>query len=135
ESAAGIAGTAIEAKLPESDRTLLAQFLDELRGGLSKVIITSRSPEDWLGPQRRYLLLLGGLDHEERWEYCDAILRDLGKSIDRDDKDLVELMDLLGGHPLAMRTVLPRLEKMSAGQVLAALRSNLSGLKLEGDPD
>lgn len=77
ESAAGIAGTAILANLPESDRRLLAQFLDELRGGKSKVIITSRSPEDWLGPQRRFLLPLGGLDREERWEYCDAILHDL----------------------------------------------------------
>src|SRR5262249_55721993 len=45
------------------------------------------------------------------------------------------LMDLLSGHPLAMRAILPRLEKMSAGQVLAALKSNLAGLKLEGDPE
>ena len=44
-------------------------------------------------------------------------------------------MNLLGGHPLAMRAVLPRLEKMSAGQVLAALRSNLAGLKLGADND
>jgi tetratricopeptide (TPR) repeat protein len=135
ESAAGIAGTSILANLLESDRNLLAQFLDELRGGDTKVIITSRSTEDWLGPQRRYLLLLGGLDREERWEYCDAILRDLGQSINRDDEDLVKLMDLLGGHPLAMRAILPRLEKMSAGQVLSALRSNLAALKLNGDPE
>ena len=135
ESAAGIAGTAIEAKLPDADRKLLAQFLDELRGGATKVIITSRSPEDWLGTERRYVLPLGGLDREERWEYCNAILRDLGKTIDRDDKDLVALMDFLGGHPQAMRAVLPRLERMSAGQVLAALRSNLADLKLGGDGD
>lgn len=133
ESASGIAGTAIDANLPESDRNLLAQFLDELRGGKSKVIITSRSQEEWLGPQRRFLLELGGLDREERWEYCNAILRDLGKKIDRDDKDLVELMNLLGGHPLAMRAILPRLEKMSAGQVLEGLRSNIASLKLDGD--
>jgi tetratricopeptide (TPR) repeat protein len=135
ESAAGIAGTAIEAKLPEVDRKLLAQFLDELRGGQTKVIITSRSPEDWLGPQRRYVLPLAGLDREERWEYCNAILRDLGKTINRNDKDLVELMDFLGGHPQAMQAVLPRLERMSAGQVLTALRSNLAGLKLGGDDE
>jgi tetratricopeptide (TPR) repeat protein len=135
ESAAGIAGTSIEANLPESDRNLLAQFLDELRGGATKVIITSRSPEDWLGPQRRYLLPLGGLDREERWEYCDAILRDLDKSIDRDDEDLVKLMDLLGGHPLAMRAILPQLEKMSAGEIFAAVQSNLAGLKLGGDEE
>jgi tetratricopeptide (TPR) repeat protein len=135
ESAAGISGTAIEAKLPEPDRKLLAQFLEELHGGATKVIITSRSPEDWLGPQRRYVLPLGGLDREERWEYCNAILRDLGKSINRNDRELVELMDFLGGHPQAMRAILPRLEKLSAAQVLAALRSNLADLKLGGDGD
>ena len=135
ESAAGIPGTAVEANLPEADRNLLAQFLDELRAGATKVIITSRSPEDWLGPQRRYVLPLGGLDREERWEYCNAILRDLGKSINRKDKDLVQLMDFLGGHPQAMRAVLPRLEKLSAEQVLAALRSNLAALKLGGDDE
>lgn len=135
ESAAGIPGTAISANLPDSDRKLLAQFLDELRGGATKVIITSRSPEDWLTPQQRFVLPLGGLDREERWEYCNAILRDLGQSVDRNDKDLAELMDLLGGHPLAMRAILPRLEKMSAAQVLEALRSNLSGLNLGEDED
>ena len=135
ESACGIAGTAIDANLPESDRNLLAQFLGELRGGKSKVIITSRSQEEWLGPQRRFLLKLGGLDREERWEYCNAILRDLGKKIDHNDKDLVELMNQLGGHPLAMRAILPRLEKMSARQVLAALRSNLASLGLDKNPE
>jgi len=114
---------------------LLAQFLDELRGGASKVIITSRSPEDWLTPQQRFVLPLGGLDREERWEYCNAMLRDLGKSVNRNDKDLVALMDLLGGHPLAMRAILPSLEKLSAAQVLAALRSNLSSLNQGGDED
>lgn len=135
ESAAGIAGTAVTANLPDSDRKLLADFLDKLRGGKSKVIITSRSSEDWLGPQRRFLLPLGGLDREERWEYCEAILRDLGLTINRNDEKLVELMNLLGGHPLAMRAILPRLEKLSASQVAEALRSNLASLKMEGNED
>ena len=133
ESAAGIAGTAIAPNLPDTDRKLLAQLLDELRGGATKVLITSRSPEDWLGPQRRYVLPLSGLDREERWEYCNAILRDLGKTIDRNDKDLVKLMDFLGGHPQAMRAILPRLEKMTAAQVLGALHSNLTGQKVGGN--
>ena len=41
-------------------------------------------------------------------------------------------MDLLGGHPLAMRAILPRLEKMKAGQVVRALQSNLAALDLAG---
>jgi tetratricopeptide (TPR) repeat protein len=130
ESAAGIAGTAVTANLPEGDRLCLAAFLDKLRGGASKVIITSRSPEDWLGTQRRYLLPLGGLDGEERWEFCEVILRDLGRRIDRSDPGLVELMALLGGHPLAMRAILPQLEKQAPGEVAGALRSNLAELGL-----
>jgi tetratricopeptide (TPR) repeat protein len=133
ESAGGIAGTAVSANLPQEDRSLLASFLDELRGGETKVLITSRSTEDWLGPQKRFLLPLGGLDREERWEYCGAVLHDLGLTIDRHDKNLVELMNQLGGHPLAMRAMLPLLERMSAAQVVAALRTNMAGLGKQGD--
>ncbi len=129
ESASGIEGTSATANLAEADRYSLAGLLDGLRGGQSKVIITSRSIEDWLGPQRRWRLPLTGLDGEERWEYCEVILRDLGLTVDRDDSELGKLMQLLGGHPLAMRVVLPQLEKLSAGQVAGALRSNLASLK------
>ena len=102
--------------------------------GYPLVIITSRSPEDWLGgPERRFRLCLGGLAGEERWEYCTAVLRDLGKKINRQDEDLAGLMNLLGGHPLAMRVILPRLEKQMAGQVAAGLKSNLAGLGDRGD--
>ena len=134
EVAKGIPNTAISANLSEEDRKLLKRFLDKLRGGASKVIITSRSPEDWLGgPERRFRLPLGGLDGEERWEYCTAVLRDLGKKINRHDEDLAGLMNLLGGHPLAMRVILPRLEEQTAGQVAAGLKSNLAGLGDRGD--
>jgi hypothetical protein len=133
ESAAGIAGTAVSANIPQEDRSLLAAFLDELRGSATKVLITSRSTEDWLGPERRFLLPLGGLDREERWEYCGAVLHNLGLTINRKDKDLVELMNQLGGHPLAMRAILPLLEKMTAAQVVAALRKNMAGLGKLGD--
>jgi hypothetical protein len=135
ESAAGIPGTAVNANLPEADRTLLAEFLDKLRGGASKVLITSRSTEDWLGAGRRFLLPLGGLAGEERWEYCEVILKDMGLHINRNDKDLVELMKLLGGHPLAMRAILPRLERLSAAEVVKALRSNIADLKLGNETE
>jgi len=135
ESASGIPGTAVTANLSEADRRLLALFLDKARGGASKVIITSRSPEDWLTPQRRFLLPLSGLEGEERWEFCEAIVKDLGLRINREDENLVELMMLLGGHPLAMRAILPQLEKLSAAQVAAALRSNLSELNLASEEE
>jgi tetratricopeptide (TPR) repeat protein len=118
------------ATLSDTDRGHLRTFLQRLRGGATKVIITSRSDEDWLGTEQRRKVALDGLDGEERWAYADAILRDLGITIDREDKDLVELMKLLDGHPLAMRVVLPRLEnkRRSAGELCMALRSNLAAL-------
>jgi len=132
EVVAGIPGTPVAATLSAEHREHLHRFLAKLRGGASKVIITSRSEEDWLGIERMKIPI-GGLRGEERWEYCDRILRDLGIAIDRNDKDLVELMTLLDGHPLAMRVILPKLEKLAAREVIEALRSNLAALGLGGD--
>ncbi|NJM11386.1 MAG: hypothetical protein HC889_05425 [Synechococcaceae cyanobacterium SM1_2_3] len=126
ESATGIPGTPLEARLPELDRQWLWAFLGKLRGGASKVIITSRSPEAWLGSDRCFPLSLGGLQGEERWEYCATILRDLGLDADQQDAELKTLMELLDGHPLAMRVLLPRLEKVSAYTLISKLRGQLN---------
>ena len=130
----GIPGTAVAATLSGEDQALLKTFLAKLRGGQTKVIITSRSDEAWLEFTNRYEIPLGGLQGEERWDYCEVILRDLGLTIDRQDADLVTLMDLLGGHPLAMRVILPRLAKLKAAALIQALQSNLSALGPSGDP-
>jgi tetratricopeptide (TPR) repeat protein len=116
--------------LTDEDRASLAGFLDAIRATRGKVIITSRSSEDWLDSSLRCVLPLGGLDREERWEYCDTILRELNLKIDRNDPDLVALMDQLAGHPLAMRVVLSKLERMPAAQISEALRTNLAALGL-----
>ena len=131
----GIPGTPVAATLSAEDQDLLKIFLAKLRGGSTKVIITSRSDEAWLGgPTVCYELPIGGLQGEERWDYCEVILRDLGLTIDRKDADLVTLMDLLGGHPLAMRVILPRLAKQKAAALIQALQSNLTALGPSGDP-
>src|SRR5262249_51339995 len=116
ESVRGIPGTPIEPNLPAEDQDILRTLLRRLRGGKSKVFITSRSSEDWLG-DARIKVGLGGLKGEERWQYCETILRELRITINRDAPDLKALMDLLGGHPLAMRVILPRLEVETAGQL------------------
>jgi len=130
----GIPGTAVAATLSSEDQDRLKTFLAKLRGGQTKVIITSRSDEEWLETTNRYGIPLGGLQGEERWDYCEVILRDLGLTIDRKDADLVTLMDLLGGHPLAMRVILPRLAKLKASALIQALQSNLTALGPSGDP-
>lgn len=128
----GIAGTEVHPVLSEEDRGLLFTFLKRLRGGKSKVLVTSRSEEEWLSIER-YKIRLGGLQHEERWEYCNTILQSQGIHIERDDPDLIELMDYLGGHPLAMRVVLPALNRLSASAVLSALKSNVQELVMGED--
>jgi tetratricopeptide (TPR) repeat protein len=122
ESAAG--------NLSNEDRSELRRFLDAIRGERGKVIMTSRSGEEWLGPSRRFEILLRGLDGEERWEYCEIILRELGKPVDQKDPELKKLMDQLAGHPLAMRVVLQKLERMPVASVAGALRDNIVDLGL-----
>jgi tetratricopeptide (TPR) repeat protein len=122
-------------KFPSNDRDELGRFLDAIRGTPSKVIMTSRSPEPWLGPTRRVELRLSGLEGEERSEYCETILRELGLKVDRDDPELNELMDQLAGHPLAMRVVLPKLEHMTASKVSEALRTNIAELGLSEEEE
>ena len=133
ESASGIDTAGIAAMLTSEDRGLLRTFLERLRGGQTKVLITSRSEEDWLGPTNCFKLGLGGLVGEERWEFCRVILRDLGRTIDRADPDLVDLMEVLDGHPLWMRAVLPHLADRSAASVREALQGNLADLGGEAD--
>jgi tetratricopeptide (TPR) repeat protein len=116
--------------LTGDDRDELGRFLDSICGTLGKVIMTSRSEEEWLGTARRFDLILSGLEGEERWEYCEIILRELGLKVDRGDPALNELMNQLAGHPLAMRVVLPKLEHMPAAKVSEALRTNIAELGL-----
>ena len=112
---------ALAPSLSPEDQDVLRRLLKGLRGSPTKVLITSRSEEDALGKSLRYKVPLGGLQGEERWEYCQAILDDLGLTVDRENPDLKELIDALQGHPLAMRALLPQLEDLSPRGVLTRL--------------
>ena len=127
ESAAGIPGTEVTPLLPEQDRQILKSLLQGLRGGKTKILITSRSPENWLASTECYRLPLGGLVGEERWAYCNAVVGDLGLRIDREDPDFLALMEALDGHPLAMRALLLRLQAHSAQALLAELKTQFAG--------
>jgi len=119
--------------LTDDDREGLRHFLDAIRKTRARVIMTSRSQEEWLAPEQRVKVPregLGGLDGEERWEYCEAVLRELPLQVDRNNPDLKNLMDQLAGHPLAMRVVLSKMELMSAQKISEALRTNIAELGL-----
>ncbi|MCL2387479.1 MAG: tetratricopeptide repeat protein [Defluviitaleaceae bacterium] len=113
ESASGIEGTEVSAQIKEeSERQQLKQFLSLLRGGETKVIITSRKKESWLPPVDCYKVQLKGLEGDELWQYCNVVLRDLGRTLDREDKDFEDyckLLDMLAGNPLSIRIILLRL--------------------------
>ena len=132
EVVSGIAAAALQPTLPAADRTLLHQFLKSLRGGLTKVLITSRSQEEWLEPAHCQRISIGGLTGEERWEYCEKIVSDFGVDIDRRDKEWKSLIDLLDGHPLAMRVILPRLATgQTPTQLINGIKQNVG--QFQGD--
>lgn len=129
ESASGIEGTEITSLLSDDDRKQLKDFLHRLRNGKTKVIINSRSSETWLSTTECLRLPLNGLQGEECWDYCNAVVRDLGLTLDRNDSTYFDLIEKLDGHPLAIRAVLLKLKKTSAVTLLKTLEKNLNDAK------
>jgi hypothetical protein len=91
----------------EEEQQELKDFLHALSGGATKVIITSRRDEEWLG--RCYQkITLRGLNQK------DAMVL-AGKVLDRADidrhrlKPYGKLLDYLQGNPLAIQVILPEL--------------------------
>lgn len=122
ESASGMAdagGEAAEA-LPAADRQALKLFLEALRGSRTKVLITSRSDEAWLGMTACYRVALQGLRGEERLALAQAILTDQGLRFDAKDQHTADLIKALQGHPLMMRAILPKLGTTSAAHLQRA---------------
>jgi len=131
ESASGIEGTEIQPRLSAEDRDILARLLRGLRRGKTKVLLTSKSEEAWLPVLSCCKLPLGGLIGEDLWEYCNAVVGDLGLTLDRNNETYVTILDKLCGNPLAIRSILLRLQSCSAEQLLAELESSFEGM--EGD--
>ncbi|MBE5230505.1 MAG: tetratricopeptide repeat protein [Microcystis aeruginosa PMC 728.11] len=129
---------AIQNTLPENEREAIAEFLKNLVGGKTKVILGSRSEESWL--QRRTfkenIYLLQGLDQESRTELAERILERQAKgrknAIKKDDY-FKRLMKLLAGYPLAMEVVLANLKRQSPEEIWQGLQ--LAELVNVGDED
>jgi len=123
ECANGIEATDVAPLLTDDDRKQLKEFLQRLHSGKTKVIITSRSSESWLFTTECTRLPLGGLQGEECWQYCNAVVRHLDLTLDRSytEKTYNDLMKKLDGHPLAMRVVLLRLAETPAAALLKEL--------------
>jgi len=126
--------TGNEPLLSADERENLQRFLKELRGGKSWVLITSRREESWLDCAYS-LVNLGGLQKQDVEELAAKILETAGVDRKNLPAEYLELLKLLGGHPLSLRVVLPHLKTQSAVQLIEALRKGLdtfSGAEEEG---
>lgn len=107
--------------LDEAGRAELREFLHEAATGRSTILLTSRTPEDWLGGVQR--VAVGRLIPDDAVQYADHLLAPLpSAAARRADLAFGELLTWLNGHPLSMRLILPHLETTEAADLLSALR-------------
>ena len=93
----------------------------------SRLIITSRTPETWLGEVRR--LELGGLKPLEAAEMAENVLRPYPTArLRREERAFAQLLEWLDGHPLSLRLLLPHLEHVSPAHLLSELRGDVTQL-------
>ncbi|MFD3312954.1 tetratricopeptide repeat protein [Streptomyces sp. NPDC058694] len=118
--------------LTEPEREELRGFLDRIAAnGKSAIIVTSRTPETWLGAEKRRIEV-GGLEPDEANEYAEQLLSSYPDTKQRrESKAFGELMQWLDGHPLSMRLILPRLDSTAPRDLLASLQ----GTTLLADTD
>ncbi|MEH2346590.1 MAG: tetratricopeptide repeat protein [Nostoc sp.] len=116
--------TGNEPLLSGEERNKLKRFLKELRGGKSWVLITSRREEPWLDCGYS-LINLRGLSEADAQELAAKILQTVGVERKNLPAEYLELLKLLGGHPLSLRVVLPHLKMQTPVQLIEALRRGL----------
>jgi tetratricopeptide (TPR) repeat protein len=114
----------VAAVYPPAEREEFRQFLAALRGGQTRILITSRQEELWLGDicQR---LSLPGLALSGAQELALKVLAALGTS-QRQLQTLPpfnELLNHLQGHPLAIQILAPDLRRRQPDDLWQALRN------------
>jgi len=108
--------------LDQAQREELAEFLNRVRTGTGSIVLTSRTPELWLGPEIRRVEV-GGLSVAEAAEYTDRILQPYPRAqARRSDPAFAQLIEWLDGHPLSLRLTLPQLEHTAPAALLDGLR-------------
>ncbi len=112
----------------------LSGFLSDLRGGQTKVLITSRRDEDWLGKTYRRVEL-GGLKLVEAQELALRVLRRAGLDTEqiRELPNYNVLLEYLQGNPLAIQVILSELRRTSPETLLDSLQSGAATFR-EDDP-
>ena len=128
-----ITGTAMAIRhtLSPREQGYLHSFLSALVGGQTRILLGSRSAEDWLAKgtfdDNRYDL--PGLDPEAASQLTERILARHKVTRYREDPDLPKLIKLLDGFPLALEVVLANLIQQTPTQILTALQTGDITLK------
>ncbi|MBU7029708.1 MAG: tetratricopeptide repeat protein [Theionarchaea archaeon] len=109
----------------------LSAFLKRLKGGKTRVIITTRKPDErWLkiGYQ---LVELKGLNQRDSGKLAESILKMVGRSPEdfKDDPHYSQLLTLLRGHPRSLEVVLPHLQDESPAVIIQGLQHHLDELE------
>ncbi|HLK59259.1 MAG TPA: tetratricopeptide repeat protein, partial [Chthonomonadaceae bacterium] len=102
----------------------LRQFLSDLRNGQTKVLLTSRRDEPWLGNLYR-LVALRGLKRHEAQELAVKVLERAGLQPHQIKQlsDYNALLDYLTGNPLAIQVILPELKRVKPDTLLQSLQT------------
>ena len=114
----------------EEEQETLSKFVKALRGGKSRVLITTRKQnEDWLGIAPE-LIELGGLTQRDAGLLAREILTTVGRKPEefRDDPQYSELIRLLRGHPRSLEVVLPHLRSRSPKELIEAIQHRVDDL-------
>ena len=120
---------AMQHTLPESEQTKLRDFLQQLAGGKTRVVLGSRGAEPWLQPvYRDNVYVLRGLDPEAQTDLATRVLERQVKDPERvqallQDPDFKRLLQVLAGYPLALTVVLANLQHQSPLEILEALQA------------
>ncbi|WP_327398709.1 tetratricopeptide repeat protein [Streptomyces sp. NBC_01288] len=109
--------------LPQPEQDRMRAFLSRVAAGSkSAIVITSRTPETWLGATIRRIPL-GGLTRDDATAYAQQLLAPYPDAQpSRQSPAFAHLIQWLDGHPLSMKLTLPRLTATSARQLLEDLQ-------------
>ena len=107
----------------DEEQRELREFLRDLRGGATKVLITSRRDEDWLGKIYRPVIVRG-LNTLEARDLARKVLERAGKRLpeiqfeEGKDDPFQKLLDFLHGNPLAIQVIMGELAKGTKPETL-----------------
>lgn len=122
-----ITGTqlAIQNTLPQDERDALHRFLMALKDGKTLVLLGSRNGEAWLAKHTfdDNIHDLPGLDFEAASTLAELILARYNVTQYRTDPDLLHLLKLLDGFPLALEVILANLASQTPKQILEGLQA------------